>query len=161
MLLCVQLTLSAFRIDNYCSPAVGFSVARSTPLVKSGQVTFDIVLIDTHKMWKSDKSCFTASQNGVYFFHYNVGTDKSSFYYASLNVNRASIVTLVDEHVKLFTATGVDLLNACAMTSLKVGDEITLTTGAVRYWSYKDNSQVSLSGFLYSPVSRQQVKQTY
>jgi hypothetical protein len=137
LLLCIQLTLSAFRIDNYHSPAVGFSVARSTPLKESGLVTFDIVLIDTHNLWKSDRNCFIASQNGVYFFHFSVGTVESSFRYFGLYANKECIVQLVDGLSTLFTDTGVDLLNACAMTSLKVGDNVTMTTGAGKLWSTK------------------------
>lgn len=136
-------------------------MARSTPVQKSGLVTFDIVLIDTHNSWKSDRNCFIAAQNGVYFFHFSVGTIKSSFRYVGLNANRECIVQLVDGLFTLFTDDGVDLLNACAMASLKVGDNVTMTTGAGKLWSYKDNMQVSLSGFLYSPVGRQQVKQAH
>jgi hypothetical protein len=154
---CVQLTLSAFRIDNYYSPAVGFSVARSTPLDASDPVTFDIVLIDTHNLWKSDRNCFTASQNGVYFFHYSVGTVNSSFRHPSLDANNDGFLLLVNG---LTTHTDVNLLNACIMTSLKFGDQVTMTR-ASQFWSYSDNMQASLSGFLYSPINMERVKQPH
>lgn len=151
------MTLSAFRIDNYCSPAVGFSVARSTPLDASDPVTFDIVLIDTHNLWKNARNCFNASENGVYFFPYSVGKVNSLFRHPSLDANNGGFILFVNG---LTTVADVDLLNACIMTSLKVGDQITMTA-ASQFWPYNDNMQVSLSGFLYSPIGSEQVKQTH
>jgi hypothetical protein len=165
-------TWVAFRLDNYFSPLVAFSVACSSRIGGESlniAVPFDIEFVDTANAWSSTTKQFTAPQTGIYVFKFSGGVIFDTTYLMGLFVD-GSVKAAIETGIAKFLAnssTALDVVGTTAMLPVSAGSAVTVMlirfTGYDLQPVYSDpvNLLTTFSGFMYSPYIAQQVRSCY
>ena len=161
-----------FRLDNYFSPLVAFSVALSKSYgIVGNAIPFDIVLLNAGNKWYSSTSEFIPPQSGIYFFRFSVGVihgpgSYAETYNVGVQINgeypcvlQTGIAAFVTENTISPSAT-FDIVGRTCLLELDTNDRVSVYLIDTRFDSGNNviissttYQQTTFSGFLYSPFA--------
>ena len=149
-----------FRLDNYFSPLIAFSVILTSAYGNpNAPVPFDVVLLNLGQGWLHKE--FVPPYAGIYFFRLSVGVSFSTPCQLSLRVNGqypcsfqtglANYVTAGDNKFDIVSRTCMIDMETTDVASVylitRMLNNAPCIIGSTKY------QQTAFSGFLYSPVS--------
>ena len=157
-----------FRLDNYFSPLVAFSVALSTPFSDSNvAIPFDIVLYNIGNGWQSSNFQFIPPQTGIYFFRFSAGVVSNNTYQIGFKLNDQYPCSL-QTGLALFVPPSqaspfdtFDVVSRTCMVEMQTSDIASIVMFGKAWWTNDADvitsstvyQQTTFKGFLYSPIS--------
>lgn len=158
-----------FRLDNYFTSLVAFSVALSTQFgVLNGVVPFDIILLNIGNGWQQDGTYqFVPPRAGIYYFKFSGGVAYNRIYLLGLQINgqnpcsfQTGVAHFVPQNVNSPFDT-FDVVSRSCMVEMATTDTaavyllakmVALLDTTYYVISSATYQQTSFSGFLYSPL---------
>ena len=146
-----SLQWTSFRLDNIMSQLIAFQVAKTSPALCCGLVTFDFVLLNIGFAWNIATNSFIAPKNGQYFLSVSAGCYANSVFDLYLWVN-GNTVQMTQNGASSKFSSGIDLHSTSKLLQFNAGDTFTTTIDTKNLYSDATNLQVSFAGFYYSPT---------
>ena len=132
-------------------PLVAFYVGRTTSWsTPSTAVGYDRIFFNMGNGWNSTSNRFIAPRNGTYYFSLSFGYKPGNLPNFQILLNGTMKLSLNVGVVKGIT-TGIGIVAKSYMVSMGRYDYLEVRTGA-QFYSDGTNFQITLGGFLYSPV---------
>ena len=149
-----QTSWSGFKLDDFMSPLILFSVARtSSYYTVNSFVPFEKLLINVGHAWDTCNNQFIVPRTGVYFFSFSSASVPSTKHQLAFCKND---VTMARSFISGGNFSGIDTSSHSLLLPLNAGDtaRIFLADGPV----YSDDKyQTALSGFLYETIHGQNI----
>ena len=146
---------SGFRLDTLFCPLIAFNVARTTSLTVTGQIIYDLILVNEGQGWQANSSSFIAPLDGLYVFFYSGGIMAGKNYYVDLLINGVAVRRAAGGLGFIFSS-GTDITSKTSMLALKTGDNVSIANSiSTPLFSDSNALQIAFSGFCYNPTSKQ------
>ena len=148
---------SACRIDTLFNPLIAFRVVSTISMTSTGQVTFDVVLLNEGNAWNISANKFVAPYDGIYLFSFSGGILYQNGAVMYLSCEKTKLMRAPGSYGDWFFS-GVDLVSKTGIITLNATDPIHLHFTQTSYL-YSDSTYrpITFSGFYYNPIHSQQV----
>ena len=152
---------SGFRLDSLMKPLVAFYVGRTTSWATSNTaVVYDRIMVNMGNGWNSVSNRFIAPFTGTYYFSLSFGYEAGSSPNFQVVINGALKLYAIVGVGNAIT-NGIGIAAKSYMVTMAKDDYLEVRTGSVKSYSDEINLQMTLGGFLYSPVKESLVNLFY
>ena len=143
---------SGFRLDSLMNPLVAFYVGRTTSWSTSGTaVVYDRIMVNVGNGWNSTYNRFIAPLDGSYYFSWSFGYEAGNSPTMQIFINGTSKLSATAGVGSAIT-TGIGIAAKSYVVTMAKYDYLEVRSGNVPLYSDESNFQITLGGFLYSPV---------
>ena len=148
----LQTSFSGFYINSIANTVVAFSFGLSTSLLPNPaydiNVSFDVIIIDTHNGWNKLTNRYTIPLAGIYVVSFGIAAAANKNPYVSVVVNNIFVAALYFGAV----TDGTEMTSRTIVVNLKRADQLSATLSKNAASVYSDlQYQTNLKGFLYNP----------